>query len=173
MTEMTFDVPSFDSGSDGLNQKSSGATADLTSGVTSNLAPPAASSPVGGLIATLTAQLQGGLATVGPSLTQDAASNNTNTHSAMAAIQAQDAANSAKFTSDGGSLAQAAGDPAGSAAQAAGAGGDAAGAAQDAAGAAQDAAGAMDPASIDQEARDKAAKMLGVSSRTLYRRAGK
>ena len=59
MTEMTFDVPSFNSGSDGLNQKSSGATSDLTSGVTSNLAPPAASSPVGGLIATLTAQLQG------------------------------------------------------------------------------------------------------------------
>ena len=167
MTEMTFDVPSFNNGSDGLNQKSSGASADLTSGVTSNLAPPAASSPVGGTIAMLTAQLQGGLATVGPSLTQAAASNNSNTHSALSAIQAQDASNSAKFTAGNG-IAQAVGDAAG---QAGGAGSDTAGAAQDASAAAQDAtsaaedaagaAGDLDPASIDQEARDKAAQMLG------------
>lgn len=160
MTEMTFDVPAFNGGSDGLNQTSSTATSDLSSGVTSNLSPPSASSPVGGLIATLTSQLQGGLATVGPSLAQDATSNNSKTHSAMSAIQAQDAANAAKITAGstqaGGDLGG--GQGAGDAAEAAG------GAAEEAAGAAEDAAGAaedLDPASIDQEARDKASQMLG------------
>ena len=161
MTEMTFDVPAFNGGSDGLNQTSGTATSDLSSGVTSNLAPPSASSPVGGLIATLTSQLQGGLATVGPSLAQDATSNNSKTHSAMSAIQAQDSANSAKFTAG---AAQAppgdlgGGQEAGTAAEAAG------DAAEEAAGAADEAAAAadeLDPASIDQEARDKAAQMLG------------
>ncbi|MDA0251738.1 MAG: hypothetical protein O3A42_12500, partial [Actinobacteria bacterium] len=108
MTEMTFDVPSVNSGADSLSQKSSSAASDLTKGVTSNLAPPSASSPVGGLISMLAGQLQGGLATVGPSLSQDAVSNNTKTHSAMSAIQAQDASNSAKFAGDGSGAGQAA-----------------------------------------------------------------
>ncbi len=79
MTEMTFDVPSVNSGADSLSQKSGSAASDLTNGVTSNLAPPSASSPVGGLISMLAGQLQGGLATVGPSLSQDAVSNKPTT----------------------------------------------------------------------------------------------
>lgn len=162
MTEpMTFDYAAFNSGSDNINTRSAKAASDLTSGVTSNLAPPAASSPVGNMISMLTGQLQGGLAQTGPSLSLEGTTTNTKTHNALAAIDAQDQTNSAKFT-NGSPTTPSASNPgaAGDAADAGTQAGDAAGAAGDAAAEAAGAVDELDPDSIDQEARDKAEQML-------------
>jgi hypothetical protein len=152
---MTFDYPAFNGGSDNLSNRSGSAASDLTSGVTSNLAPPGAASPVGNTISMLTGQLQGGLSNAGPTLKLEGTTTNTKTHSALAAIDAQDEANAAQFPNGDSAAGAAAPAPAGDAA------GDVTGAAGEVAADAAGAADELDPASIDQEAREKAEKMLG------------
>lgn len=166
MTEpMTFDYAAFNSGSDNLSTRSGKAASDLSSGVTSNLAPPAASSPVGNMISMLTGQLQGGLAQTGPALSLEGTTTNTKTLNALAAIDAQDQSNSSKFTNGrpatpSATSPGAAGEAADTANQAGNQAGDAAAAASDAAGDAAGAADELDPNSIDKEAREKAEQML-------------
>lgn len=163
---MSFDFAAFNNGSDNLNHQSGKAADDMTSGVTNNLAPPAAASPVGNMISMLTGQLQGGLAKTGPALTLEGTTTNTKTHSALSAIDNQDGANAAPFNSGGGAGAPSVGNPGSSAGEAADSvsgadqAADAAGAAADVGGDAAGAADDLDPNSIDKEAREKAGQML-------------
>lgn len=132
---MTYDLPAFRNGSDGLGQKGREAGSDLSTGVQSALSPPGASSPVGNQIAMYTGQLQTGLSPAGPALSNGATDLNNTTQQGMSGIENQDAQNAAGFkdgnTTPGDGLAG------------------------------SDTPGQLDPDSIDQEAQDKAKDMLG------------
>jgi hypothetical protein len=129
---MTFQIEGFKNASGQLNQQGSDAGSQVSGGVSSNLSPPAASSPVGNGISMLTGQLQTGLSPAGPALTQGADGLNGTTQSAMAGIGSQDEQNAQGFGQSG--LGGADGLPG---------------------------SGDLNPDSIDKEAKHKAQDMLG------------
>lgn len=131
---MGFEVPAFRGGSDSMGQQGQQAASDLSSGVSSALSPPGASSPVGNQISMLTGSLQTGLSPAGPALSSGAQDLNQTTQGAMTGIQNQDAKNAAGFENTGTPGQGLAG---------------------------SDVPGQLDPESIDQEAKAKAEEMLG------------
>ncbi|MEX7470517.1 hypothetical protein AB4Z39_12495 [Mycobacterium adipatum] len=131
---LTFDLPAFRGGSNDLGDKGTQAGSDLSSGVSSALSPPGASSPVGNQISMLTGQLQVGLSPAGPALSNGATDLNSTTQQGMSSIENQDAQNAAGFQ-NGGTPGQGL--------------------------AGSDVAGQLDPKSIDEEAKAKAEEMLG------------
>jgi hypothetical protein len=131
---MRFEVPAFRDGSDSLGQKGQQVASDLSSGVSSALSPPGASSPVGNQISMLTGSLQAGLSPAGPALSSGAQDLNSTTQGAMSSIENQDAQNAGGFQDS-----------------------DTPG--QGLVG--SDVPGELDPESIDQEAKAKAEEMLG------------
>lgn len=131
---MRFEVPAFRGGSDSLGQKGEQAASDLSSGVSSALSPPGASSPVGNQISMLTGSLQTGLSPAGPALSSGAQDLNSTTQGAMSSIENQDAQNAAGFQNTGTPGQGLVG---------------------------SDVPGELDPESIDQEAKAKAEEMLG------------
>lgn len=132
---LTFDLPAFRNGSNGLGDKGRQAGSDLSSGVSSALSPPGASSPMGNQISMLTGSLQTGLSPAGPALSTGADGLNNTTQGAMGSIENQDAQNAGLIqnstTTPGQELAG------------------------------SNVPGQLDPQSIDQEAKDKAQEMLG------------
>lgn len=131
---LTFDLPAFRGGSNGLGDKGNEAGSDVQSGVSSALSPPSASSPVGNQISMLTGQLQAGFSPAGPALTNGATGLNQTTQQGMTGIENQDAQNAAGFQ-NGSTPGQGM--------------------------AGSDVAGQLDPESIDEEAKAKAEEMLG------------
>ncbi|KAA1250192.1 hypothetical protein F0Q45_10945 [Mycobacterium simiae] len=131
---LRFDLPAFRGGSDGLGEKGRQAGSDLSSGVSSALSPPGASSPVGNQISMFTGQLQTGLSPAGPALTSGATDISNAVQQGTSSIENQDAQNAAGFQNGGTPGDGLAG---------------------------SDTPGQLDPESIDQEAKDKAQEMLG------------
>lgn len=131
---LTYDLPAFRNGSNGLGDKGSQAGSDLSAGVSSALSPPGASSPVGNQISMFTGSLQTGLSPAGPALSTGANDLNNTTQGAMGSIENQDAQN-AGLLQNGGIPGQGL--------------------------AGSNVPGQLDPESIDQEAKDKAQDMLG------------
>lgn len=130
---MTFDLPAFRGGSDAMGDQGRQAASDLSSGVSSALSPPRASSPVGNQISMFSGQLQAGLSPAGPALTNGATDLTATVQQGMSSIENQDAQNAAGFDN-----------------------GDTPGAGM----AGADTPGQLDPESIDQEAKDKAKELL-------------
>ncbi|PJE03581.1 MAG: hypothetical protein CK429_32770 [Mycobacterium sp.] len=131
---MTFNIPEFRGGSDGLGNQGHQAASDLSSGVQSALSPPGASSPVGNQISMFTGQLQTGLSPAGPALTNGATDLTNAVQQGMSSIENQDAQNAAGFKDGSTPGAGLAG---------------------------SDTPGQLDPDSIDKEAKEKAQDMLG------------
>jgi len=94
---LTYDLPQFRNGSNGLRDKGNQAGSDLSSGVSSALTPPGATSPVGNQISMFTGQLQTGLSPAGPALSNGATGLNDTTQQGMTSIENQDALNAAGF----------------------------------------------------------------------------
>lgn len=132
---LTYDLPAFRNGSNGLGEKGRQAGSDLSSGVQSALSPPGASSPVGNTISMLTGSLQTGLSPAGPALSTGADGLNNTTQGAMGSIENQDAQNAGLLQNNSTTPGQGL--------------------------AGSNVPGQLDPESIDQEAKDKAQDMLG------------